>query len=1006
MSEFDAGRCLPLLLDVAVKSLAVSAAALAALPALHRASASARHLVLLVGLGVLLGLPALMPLLPRQELPHSPRAEPLGFRLATPRLRGQRSDGPGGFSSPAKAGVRSPEAQGFSPGKEGDPPAAPVAVLPPLPQPPVKPPVLASPPPIRPAWLILGWLVGVLVCAGRFLAAQARVWRLTRRCPPLPPSLLSESEAGGFTSLLAARKTGPAGTPPMIWGWPRPTLLLPPDAVDWPAARLRAVLRHEAAHVRRRDWLTQTLAQAACAVYWFNPLVWLLAARMNAEAERACDDAVLLSGIPPTDYAQDLLAVARSLSLGRAARQASFGAVAMARRSPVRGRLEAILDSRRPRRPATRRAAALALAVALAFAAPLAALRPAAHADAPAAAPPAPPAGVPTEADVAKVRLHLQSLERDQLVYDWTCSQPNMLTAAQTAEVDRLIQLMEFERGFERFDAQEKAEYRRARAEAKKPHSKREREEIWRTIFGYEHTPPIVLKRQHDFDQGVARLKAKVDMLPTYQVVRETRLYAFDGKIALDKTRLEAMQMERSLGYPLHLSEDSITSMAEMGFQWEKRGWMSRTESVHVSLLEQKLQQRKRLDDADIDSLIAILHEPSKTPSVSRTNVMFLFRSLPDASPAQRQKICEAVTPFLTSRDKWERKFAEEVLKKFGGGTPAPAPLQKAQAAPMTATLLTRPQPIPQADQTGVPTMTSIKGIKTTLLKTAAFATLAAGLTSPAAHAQPAKPVPHAAADAPHWNRLVLQHAALGTVMALTRWGRGGSEPKGVKHLVFMMGSNTLLVNATPDGFAQVQEIVRRLDVAPRRVQVGVMAVTVTAADLKVSGVRFDRVALDSMGTAGDPPHGFMEAGTGEAIAVYRAALTRQGAIGQSPVVAADSYTEAAVDFSGVSSEIGIKRIILGVMPRVNGDNSVTLQLRPTFSRLVAGRTNPDGTPLIETKEVHTSRTLSSGATLLLVSSLPGATGASSRYLLLFVTPTVLPDRNSASAPFSGLPRV
>ena len=64
-------------------------------------------------------------------------------------------------------------------------------------------------------------------------------------------------------------------------------------------------------------------ALAACALYWFNPLVWLLAARLGVEAERACDDAVLLAGVPPTEYADSLLAVARSLSMGGAAHRAS-----------------------------------------------------------------------------------------------------------------------------------------------------------------------------------------------------------------------------------------------------------------------------------------------------------------------------------------------------------------------------------------------------------------------------------------------------------------------------------------------------------------------------------------------------------------------------------------------------------------------------------------------------------------------------------------------------------
>ena len=369
MLSLGVGHWLPLLLDIALKSALVSALALAALAALRRAPAATRHLALLAGLGVLLGLPALMALLPRQALPltagvsggftgsvtESTGLNPRSLKVQAPAFAGEDFKN---TPLPAQAGSRFTEARGFSP---VEPVAEPVTTqsLP------------APAPPVRPAWLALAWLLGALACAGRTLAAQARVWRLTRRCPSLP---LTAPEAAGATL-----KGGPAGTPPMVWGWPRATLLLPPEAAVWPATRLRTVLLHEAAHVQRQDWLTQTLTQAARALYWFNPLVWLLAARLHCEAERAADDAVLLAGVPPADYAQDLLAVARALSANGRQGGASFAAVPMARRSPVRGRLEAILDANRPRRRLTRLSAALAFAVALIVAAPLAALRPAAR---------------------------------------------------------------------------------------------------------------------------------------------------------------------------------------------------------------------------------------------------------------------------------------------------------------------------------------------------------------------------------------------------------------------------------------------------------------------------------------------------------------------------------------------------------------------------------------------------------------------------------------------------
>ena len=141
---------------------------------------------------------------------------------------------------------------------------------------------------------------------------------------------------------------------PMTWGWRRPVILLPATASGWQSTRRTVVLRHELAHVKRADVATQLLAQGACAVYWFNPVVWLAAFRLRVEREQACDDAVLGLGSRASDYANHLLDIAREC---RAPGLAVSAAVAIARPSQLERRMRAILD------PTVRRAAERSTAV-------------------------------------------------------------------------------------------------------------------------------------------------------------------------------------------------------------------------------------------------------------------------------------------------------------------------------------------------------------------------------------------------------------------------------------------------------------------------------------------------------------------------------------------------------------------------------------------------------------------------------------------------------------------
>ena len=136
--------------------------------------------------------------------------------------------------------------------------------------------------------------------------------------------------------------------------------------------RRRVVLSHELAHIARHDWLLQICAELARCFYWFHPLVWLGAARLRQESERASDDAVLRSGIAPSHYASQLLDLARTLeNSGRA----WSTALALARPSNLERRFAAMLNPSLNRRHLSPKAKFLIPLLALCVLVPLAALR-------------------------------------------------------------------------------------------------------------------------------------------------------------------------------------------------------------------------------------------------------------------------------------------------------------------------------------------------------------------------------------------------------------------------------------------------------------------------------------------------------------------------------------------------------------------------------------------------------------------------------------------------------
>ncbi|HVA47116.1 MAG TPA: M56 family metallopeptidase [Pirellulales bacterium] len=351
--------------DPALKSAAVVLLAVVVAVVLGRASAAWRHLVWCLSVASLLLLPVLSLALPDWRVAWLPQWTAKPTELAAT-----------GHTGLAQANRPAPLDE--APHHDAANILPPIAARSEM-EPHNLPPAIietTSPPRSAMPWLAIAWPAGGLLSLVPLAIGLWQLAGLHRRSQVIGDrrwlNLLDElrRQLGVRRSVqLRQCESAPA---PLTWGALRPVLLVPFEAGAWPDERRRLVLLHELAHVRRWDWLTQLVAHVACAVYWFNPLVWLAARQMRIERERACDDIVLASGARASDYARELLALATGLS---DAQVSALVAVPMARRGVLDDRLHGILDSRRSRAALTRSAVCLGAALAAAMMAPLAMLR-------------------------------------------------------------------------------------------------------------------------------------------------------------------------------------------------------------------------------------------------------------------------------------------------------------------------------------------------------------------------------------------------------------------------------------------------------------------------------------------------------------------------------------------------------------------------------------------------------------------------------------------------------
>ena len=147
-------------------------------------------------------------------------------------------------------------------------------------------------------WVFMGWVVGVLILVSVLVQRYWFVRSLIEQSEVISAGRLKDTleecrEKVGLGRKVELRLTRNMMSPAAC-GLVRPVILLPEELLaKLSRDKLRAVLLHELAHIKRGDlWvnLAQTLLQI---VYFFSPLLWVANAIIRGVREKAVDEMVV-----------------------------------------------------------------------------------------------------------------------------------------------------------------------------------------------------------------------------------------------------------------------------------------------------------------------------------------------------------------------------------------------------------------------------------------------------------------------------------------------------------------------------------------------------------------------------------------------------------------------------------------------------------------------------------------------------------------------------------------
>lgn len=160
--------------------------------------------------------------------------------------------------------------------------------------------------------IVLIWLLMISAKSIRFIVDISTLFRI-RRAKVYDAGAFLENkvkylaEQYGIKQTVRILQSGMVQVP-MVLGHLKPLILVPLGLVNGlSAAEVDAIISHELAHIRRRDYLVNLFQSIVEILFFFNPAVLWLSNMIRTEREHCCDDLAVSATRTKTDYIKALV---------------------------------------------------------------------------------------------------------------------------------------------------------------------------------------------------------------------------------------------------------------------------------------------------------------------------------------------------------------------------------------------------------------------------------------------------------------------------------------------------------------------------------------------------------------------------------------------------------------------------------------------------------------------------------------------------------------------------